>query len=174
MRIEIDELGVAHGQTKWIGETDAGVQWTWLDDGLIERLTERHPGLLTPRRDQSRRHPRIELDLPVRVHTLGTITMACRTSNVSLNGAMVSLPADLSTPRGSHLCLEFQAIGTIDALVVRRSAAGTAVRFTGMDEGTREQLIRHLYTMGLEQDMEASPGFVRLSMTILKRLIGAG
>jgi hypothetical protein len=74
---------------------------------------------------------------------------------------------------GPHLRLRFQAIGTIDALVVRRSAAGTAVRFTGMEEGTREQLIPHLYTMGLEQESDVSAGFARRSTTILPRLVGA-
>jgi hypothetical protein len=172
VRIEIDELGVAHGQTKGIGEMRAGVQWTWLDGGLIERISERYPELLAHRRDQSRRHPRIEVDLPVRVQTLGTSTMAGRTRNASLSGAMLGLPDDTSIALGSHLCLEFQAIGTIDAIVVRRSAAGTAVRFTGMEEGTREQLIRHLYTMGLEQDTDASAGFARRSTTILHRLVG--
>ena len=86
---------------------------------------------------------------------------------------MLGLPSDAGAPLGSHLRLEFQAIGTIDALVVRHSAAGTAVRFTGMEEGTREQLIRHLYTMGLEQETDASAGFARRSTTILNRLVGA-
>ena len=58
IRIELDGFGVAHGETKWIGETQAGVQWTWLDDGLNKRLAERYPDLLAHRRDQSRRHPR--------------------------------------------------------------------------------------------------------------------
>jgi hypothetical protein len=74
-------------------------------------------------------------------------------------------------PSAPHLRLRFQAIGTIDALVVRRSAAGTAVRFTGMEEGTREQLIPHLYTMGLEQESDVSAGFARRSTT--PRLVGA-
>jgi hypothetical protein len=43
-----------------------------------------------------------------------------------------------------------------------------------MDEATRERLIRHLYTMGLEQDTDASAGIARLSTTILHRLVGAG
>jgi hypothetical protein len=47
------------------------------------------------------------------------------------------------------------------------------VRFTGMAEGTREQLIRHLYTMGLEQETDASAGFARRSTSILNRLVGA-
>ena len=173
VRIELDGFGVAHGETKWIGETQAGVQWTWLDDGLNKRLTERYPDLLAHRRDQSRRHPRIEVDLPVRVQSLGNGTMAGRTRNVSLSGAMLGLPSDTGAPVGSHLRLELQAIGTVDALVVRHSAAGTAVRFTGMEEGTREQLIRHLYTMGLEQETDASAGFARRSTTIFNRLVGA-
>jgi cellulose synthase (UDP-forming) len=173
VRVEFAGLGGAHGQIKWIGETEAGVQWTWLDDGLAERLAERYAGLVTPRRDQSRRHPRVEADLPVRVHALGLSTMACRTRNVSLSGAMLGLPADFGAPLGSHLCLEFQSVGTIDALVVRRSPAGTAVRFTGMEERTREQLIRHLYTMGLEQETDPSAGFARRWTTILSRLVGA-
>jgi cellulose synthase (UDP-forming) len=173
VRIEIDGLGVAHGETKWIGDTRAGVQWTWLDDGLNKRLTERYPELVAQRRDQSRRHPRIEVDLPVWVESLSTSAMPGRARNVSLSGAMLGLPDDASAPLGCHLRLEFQAIGTIYALVVRRSAAGTAVRFTGMEEGTREQLIRHLYTMGLEQESDASAGFARRSTTILNRLVGA-
>jgi cellulose synthase/poly-beta-1,6-N-acetylglucosamine synthase-like glycosyltransferase len=172
LRIEIDGLGVAHGETKWINETRAGVQWTWLDEGLNKRLTERYPELAAHRRDQSRRHPRVEVDLPVRVQLLGTSGMAGRTRNVSLSGAMLGLPDDVSARLGCHLRLEFQAIGTIDALIVRRSAAGTAVRFTGMEEGTWEQLIRHLYTMGLEQESDASAGFARRSTTILNRLVG--
>jgi hypothetical protein len=174
VRIELDELGAAHGQIQWVGETRAGVQWTWLDDALVGRLTERFPELLAPRRDQSRRHPRIECDLPVRVHTLGRGTTAWRTRNVSLSGAMLGEPDDLDTPLGTHLSLEFPAIGSIDALVVRRSAAGTAVRFTGMEERTREQLIRHLYTMGLEQGRDPAPGLARRLTTILGRLVGAG
>jgi hypothetical protein len=39
-----------------------------------------------------------------------------------------------------------------------------------MEEGTREQLIRHLYTMGLEQESDASAGFARRSTTILNPL----
>ena len=99
--------------------------------------------------------------------------MAGRTRKVSLSGAMLGLASDADASLGSHLRLEFQAIGTIDALFVRRSAAGTAVRFTGMEEGTREQLIRHLYTMGLEQETDASAGFARRSTTIFNRLVGA-
>jgi hypothetical protein len=98
--------------------------------------------------------------------------IAGRTRNVSLSGAMLGLSADHDAPLGSHLCLEFQAIGTLDALVVRRSPAGTAVRFTGMAEETRERLIQHLYTMGLEQETDASAGFARRSTTILSRLVG--
>jgi cellulose synthase (UDP-forming) len=173
VRIEIDGFGVAHGQTKWVEATRAGVHWSWLDDGLNHRLAERYPDLLADRRDQSRRHPRIETDLPVRVQLLGTEAVAGQTRNVSLSGAMLGLPDDASVPLGGHLRLEFRAIGTIDALVVRRSASGTAVRFTGMEEGTREQLIRHLYTMGLEQETDASAGFARRSTTILNRLVGA-
>ena len=86
---------------------------------------------------------------------------------------MLGLPSDTGAPVGSHLRLELQAIGTVDALVVRHSAAGPAVRFTGMEEGTREQLIRHLYTMGLEQETDASAGFARRSTTIFNRLVGA-
>jgi PilZ domain len=173
VRIEIDGLGVAHAQTRWVGETRAGVHWSWLDDGLNKGLTERYPELLAHRRDQSRRHPRIEVDLPVRVQSLGSNAIAGRTQNVSLSGAMLGLPDDASVPLGSHLRLKLQAVGTIDALVVRRSALGTGVRFTGMAEETREQLIRHLYTMGLEQETDASAGFARRSSTILNRLVGA-
>jgi cellulose synthase (UDP-forming) len=167
------DRAVAHGRTKWVGGTQAGVQWTWLDEGLNRRLTQRFPGLLADRRDQSRRHPRIELNLPVRVQSPGAGPLAGRTHNVSLSGAMIGLPGDASAALDSHLSLELPAIGTIDALVVRRSAAGTAVRFTGMAEGTREQLIRHLYTMGLEQETDASAGFARRSTSILNRLVGA-
>jgi PilZ domain len=174
VRVEIHGLGVAHGQTRWVGETRAGVHWSWLDDGLNKGLTERYPELLAHRRDQSRRHPRIEVDLPVRVQSLGTNAIAGRTRNVSLSGAMLGLPDDDSVALGTHLRLELQAIGTIDALVVRRSAMGTGVRFTGMEEETRERLIRHLYTMGLEQETDASAGFARRSSTILNRLVGAG
>jgi PilZ domain len=174
VRVDIDELGAGHGQIKWIGETRAGVQWTSLDDELVARLSERYPELLTARRDQSRRHPRIEVDLPVQVHALGLNTIACRTRNVSLNGAMLGFPADLSAPPGSYLRLEFEGIGAIDALVVRRSRGGTGVRFTGMDELTREQLIRHLYTMGLAQETDPSAGFARRWTTIVRRLVGAG
>lgn len=174
VRVEVDELGAAHGQLKWVGGTRAGVRWAWLDDQLVARLTERFPELLAARRDQSRRHPRIEVDLPVQVHALGLRKVSCRTRNVSLSGAMLGKPADSEALLGSHLRLEFEAIGAIDAQVVRRSAAGTAVRFTGMEERTREQLIQHLYTMGLEQDFDPAPGFARRMTTILGRLVGAG
>jgi cellulose synthase (UDP-forming) len=174
VRVDLDRFGVAHGRSKWVDESRAGIEWTGLDEALVEQLARSYPGLLVPRRDQSRRHPRIELDLPVRVHALGSLAISCRTRDVSLSGAMLGLPADVQAPSGSHIRLEFEPIGTVDALVVRRSAAGIAVRFTGMDEATRERLIRHLYTMGLEQDTDASAGIARLSTTILHRLVGAG
>jgi cellulose synthase (UDP-forming) len=174
VRIELDQLGVGHGRSKWVSEARAGIEWTWLDDRLIERLADDYPGLRTPRPDQSRRHPRLELDLPVRVQALGAVAIECRTRDVSLNGAMLGLPAELEAPTGSLLRLEFRLIGTVDALVVRRSVTGIAVRFTTMAEATRDQLIRHLYTMGLEQDTDASAGLARLSTTILNRLVGAG
>jgi hypothetical protein len=165
---------VAHGRSKWVDEQRAGIEWVGLDGRLIEQLAKSYPGLLVPRPDQSRRHPRIELDLPVRVHALGSAAIRCRTRDVSLSGAMLGLPADVQAPPGSHIRLEFEPIGTVEALVVRRSGAGIAVRFTGMDEATREQLIRHLYTMGLEQDTDVSAGIARLSTAILHRLVGAG
>jgi hypothetical protein len=62
-------------------------RWRWPPSASIWRW-------INHRRDQSRRHPRIEVDLPVRVQSLATSTIDGRTGNVSLSGAMLQLPDD--------------------------------------------------------------------------------
>jgi PilZ domain len=135
VRIEIEEFGVAHDETNRSAKPVPASNGPGSTMVLNKWLTDRYPELAAHRRDQSRRHPRIEVDLPGRVQSLGTIGMADRTRNISLNGAMLSLASDADASLGSHRRLEFQAICAIDALVVRRFAAGTAVHFTGMEEG---------------------------------------
>ena len=133
VRIEIDGLGVAHGETKWIGETQAGVQWTWLDEGLNKRLTERYPEL---RLTGATRAVGI-LDRGLSAGS-GAVTRQWHDGGPNPQRIAEWRDARLGErrrrPVGSHLRLELQAIGTVDALVVRRSTAGTAVRFTGMEE----------------------------------------
>src|SRR5262249_46417058 len=136
----------------------------------IRKLGEVHRA---PGRQSTRRHAlRIQLDARAR-YLADDGWLNCTIADGSLTGALVIFPGLPPASRGERIVIEVPQVGVLDAAVVRSAEHSLGVQFEDVEETTRDNLIRFLYTVPRPVTIAKPPRATSLLPVIARRLFGA-
>ncbi len=152
-RLLLDLGGIGPLLARLLVRRDDG--WVVALEGLAPRereaLRRRFPELAEPHRDQMRRHPRAQVDLPLNVR-LAEEVRAAHSIDVSLTGARLALTGP-RPPVGALVAIDLPGVGPLRARVVRHHGRHQlAVAFMESDPATRERLIVKVYASGIARE----------------------
>jgi hypothetical protein len=146
--VELDGIGELKGRIVWAAKGNAGIRFAGLGERVRGALTERLLELSLDGSGEGKRAQRVDISIPASCR-LDQVEADCLIENASTTGLLIRL-AGIDPTVGTVVSIDMPGVGIVPGKVVRRLGEERfGVAFLPMPDGTRDRLIRRLYTHGI-------------------------